>query len=118
MPQAIPRSEINLSDKNLSEDQMRVLSRGEKFSFSSKEQDKQNFIATIESTICDLQVSNNDKATLRQCLTSSVQIRHQQPSTLTNEERRALREIREIKIISVVPADKGNALVIMDRCTF
>ena len=97
---------------------MRVLSRGEKFSFSSKEQDKYNFIATIESTICDLQVSNNDKATLLLCLTSSVQIRHQQHSTLTHEERRALRDIKQDPNISVVPADKGNALVVMDNSTY
>ena len=97
---------------------MRVLSRVEKFSFGSKEQDKHNFIATIESKICDLRVSNNDIATLRQCPTSSVQIRHQQPSTLTHEERRALREIKQDLNISVVPADKGNALVVIDRCTY
>ena len=118
LPQAIPKSVVNLSDKNLTEDQMRVLSRGEKFSFGSKEQDKYNFIATIESTILDLQVSNNDKANLRQCLTCSVQIKHQQHSTLTHEEKRALREIKQDSNISVVPADKGNALVVIDKSTY
>ena len=108
---------INLSSKTITETELSVLARGGKFALAPTKKDKIEFLATVESVIGDLRTTQAEKAQLRQSLVSSMNVNNN-TINITREEKKALNNIKNDNTLKIVPADKGNALVLIDKSDY
>ena len=112
-------------EQRVTEEQRELLSLGLNFGVASKRVPLVEYIAAVESVVQQLQGSGDVEAIktatdikaialeeLRRAV--SLQIR----SNLTPVEKEVLRGPKDDNEILIVPADKGRALVVMDRETY
>ena len=102
---------INLSDYDLSKDQEKVLARGLNFAVTpDKIPVNEIIVATEQATWC---VSNEKKDSLRAEICGILKSAKRPNNNLTQNERHALKELQKEKSITILPADKGRATVIL-----
>ena len=138
---------VNLSSKELTEGQIKLLSKGLKFTPTPKKDmceisaDIQNFctklrkkeffedksdasdtdesLAKNKSNVCPPRNRNITLDNYIDFLTKfpleELQVKNIKRSNLTKEEQDALHELREDSEILIFEADKGGAVVVMDR---
>ncbi|CAN0134736.1 unnamed protein product, partial [Heterosigma akashiwo] len=94
----------------VTEEQRDLLSLGLNFGIAPKRVPLVEYIAAVESTATDIKAIALEE--LRRAV--GLQIR----STLTPGEKEVLRGLKDDNDILIVPADKGRALVVMDRETY
>ena len=104
---------INLSSKTLSDDQTRVLSKGLKFAPTMRTNNHDDFISNIEKGLQQLAPGGKIDF-LRHQIADLLEKSKPQRDNLTSAERKALVELKSDGDISILPADKGQATVIMD----
>ena len=103
---------INLSSKPLTLAQRSVLAKGPNFVVSPRHPPNIEYITTIESA-CD-KLSQQDAEKLRADINQVLRSSNPQPN-LTKAQSIALRELKRDRDCIVFTADKGVAMVIMDR---
>ena len=103
----------NLSSRNLTEKEKDVLALGLNFAMKLRQIPTHQIIAATESTATQL-----DKETaqqLRHKVSSFLSTAKPPRSNLDKQQRESVRSLRDDENIVILPADKGNATVILSR---
>ena len=108
-----PKWVINLSSKSLTPAQRSVLANGPNFVVSPKQPPNLEYITAIEAACTKL--SQQDDEELRAEVNRVLRSSHPPKPNLTEAQNLALREPKRDRDCIVLTADKGIALVIMDR---
>ena len=104
---------VNLSNKNLSEDERKVLSLGLNFAVSQDYIPKTEILANIEKGIKNL--SDNTSSIIRSKVVDILNKKNKSIPNLSIKERKALKNLRNDTNIVITKADKGNCTVIIDK---
>ena len=105
---------INVSDRQLNTTEIQVLNHGFNFAITPRDIPTAKIVACIESGIKDLNQTAKD--TIRVTVTNIL--KHAKPSKTTNipkAQNKALLNLKKDKEIIILPADKGKAVVVMNR---
>lgn len=107
---------VNLSKKSLSRAETEVLEHGLNFAVPPKEIPSKEIIAKTETLAKRLDPTRGKmlQRRVQECLDGAKAPK----ANLTREQSCALKELEKDKTIVVLPADKGNATVIMDRTQY
>ncbi|BHF79912.1 hypothetical protein SprV_0702303600 [Sparganum proliferum] len=105
----------NLSSKQLTMTQTKVLQRGS--GFNTTDADPVTFIASVESVLRQTGATDEAKDLLRHQV-SSLLMSHRKTHSLLRDERKALRELKADTEIVILPADKGRSTVILDKVDY
>ena len=108
-----PKWVINLSSKPLTPAQRSVLAKGPNFVVSPKHPANLEYINAIEAACTKL--SQQDAEELRADINRVLKSSHPPKPNLTKAQNFALRELKRDRDCIVLTADKGVAMVIMDR---
>ena len=108
-----PKWVINLSSKPLTLAQRSVLTKGPNFVVSPKQPPNLEYITAIEAACTKL--SQQDAEELRAEVNRVLRSSHLPKPNLTIAQNLALRELKRDRDCIVLTADKGVAMVIMDR---
>nr|XP_060622650.1 uncharacterized protein LOC132769734 [Anolis sagrei ordinatus] len=105
------RTIINLTDRQLSEDQVSILAKGGNFAVTATRIPVENIIANVESAIYRLPEEEAEEVRAE---AARILKKAKLPSSnITRKERQAIRDLNSDPDILILPADKGNATVIM-----
>nr|VZH99566.1 unnamed protein product [Spirometra erinaceieuropaei] len=102
----------NLSSKQLTAEQMKLLSHDT--CFNTTDAQPLDFIAAAESVIREAPITEENRNLLRQRISSRL-MSHKQRKTLSKAENEALRTLKAEKSIVILPADKGRSTVVMNK---
>ena len=106
----------NLSTTPLTVDQERLLARGPKFVIKPKKPTVREYIVAVEQACSRLSQGEADELHVEVKKTlKKAQNQVKTSSNTTQEEFRALKELKEDKSRMILTADKGVALVIIDK---
>ncbi len=105
---------VNLSNRQLSTFEHNMLSLGLNFTVAPKQIPIDDIISGVEQGLSRAKVQHNTdiRIAVHQILRTSQK---KPTSNLTIEEAKALKNLRKDNSIIILPADKGNATVILDR---
>ncbi|BHF83210.1 hypothetical protein SprV_0802635200 [Sparganum proliferum] len=110
-----PSSVHNLSSKQLTEDQVKVLQH--ESSYNTGDAQPVDFIAALEATLSKTDTTEDSKNAIRQRVASLI-ISHRPRRTIPSAEVKAIRELKRDDEIVIVPADKGRATVVLDKSEY
>ncbi|BHF71711.1 hypothetical protein SprV_0401477100 [Sparganum proliferum] len=110
-----PSSVHNLSSKQLTEDQVKVLQH--ESSYNTEDAQPVDFIAALEATLSKTDTTEDSKNAIRQRVASLI-ISHRPRRTIPSAEVKAIRELNRDEEIVIVPADKGRATVVLDKSEY
>ena len=114
--EGLERWVVNLTDRTLTPAQEDVLKLGLNFAPAPSKLPFTDTMAAVESGARKLTPEDADDLRGRVC---GILRRAKVPrSNLTKEQRTALKELRGLKDEVILPADKGNATVMMRRCNY
>ncbi|KAJ8909510.1 hypothetical protein NQ315_012834 [Exocentrus adspersus] len=107
---------INLSSKTLNTSQKLILPKGLNFALTPKDVPTLDIITSIEETCQKLSedVSNEFRIRSKLILEKPLKIK----SNINKEEMLSLKQLKNDKYIKILPADKGNATVIMNTIDY
>ncbi|XP_062837651.1 uncharacterized protein LOC134299269 [Anolis carolinensis] len=106
------RTIINLTDRQLTEDQVSILEKGGNFAVTTTRIPVENIIANVESAI--YQLPEEEAEEVRMETARILRNAKLPPSNITRKERQAIKDLNSDPEIIILPADKGNATVIME----
>ena len=104
---------INLSSKPLTQAQMSVLAKGPNFAVTSRHPPNLEYITTIEAACTKL--GQQDAEELGAEINRVPRSSHSPKPNLTKAQSQAIRELKRDRGHIVLTADKGVAMVIVDR---
>lgn len=104
---------LNISSKPLNTIETLALQKGTNFALAPKKIPTAEILAAVENGISGLPVE--DKLALRSQVSQVLQRASVPPPNLPQAEVRALHNLRKDQDRLVIPADKGNCTVVMDR---
>nr|VZI11478.1 unnamed protein product [Spirometra erinaceieuropaei] len=110
-----PSSVHNLSSKQLTEDQVKVLQR--ESSYNTGDAQPVDFIAALEATLSKTDTTEDSKNAIRQRVASLI-MSHRPHRTIPPAEVKAIKELKRDEEIVIVPADKGRATVVLDKSEY
>lgn len=102
----------NLSSHALSEDAINSLAKGFNFAIAPTRIPVESIICGVESAVSNL--DTNSAEAIRQDVSQILRTARPPKRNLPYKEEQALKELRRNEDIIILPADKGNATVIMD----
>ncbi|BHF73432.1 hypothetical protein SprV_0401651300 [Sparganum proliferum] len=105
----------NLSSRQLTEQELRVLSR--EANFNTADAKPAEFIAALEAMLVRTNATDEAKHTVRQKVTSLL-LTNRPINNMSPAEIEAMKELKMDKDIIVLPADKGRATVVMNRVDY
>ena len=108
-----PKWVINLSNKPLTPAQRSVLAKGPNFVVTPRQPPNLEYITAIEAACTKL--SQQDAEELRANINRVLRSSHPPKPNLTKNQMSALRELKKDRDRIVLTADKGVAMVVMDR---
>ena len=108
-----PKWVINLSNKPLTPAQRSVLAKGPNFVVTPRQPPNLEYITAIEAACTKL--SQQDAEELRANINRVLRSSHPPKPNLTKNQMSALRELKKDRDCIVLTADKGVAMVVMDR---
>ena len=108
-----PKWVINLSNKPLTPAQRSVLAKGPNFVVTPRQPPNLEYITAIEAACTKL--SQQDAEELRANINRVLRSSHPPKPNLTKAQMSALRELKKDRDCIVLTADKGVAMVVMDR---
>ena len=108
-----PKWVINLSNKPLTPAQRSVLAKGPNFAVTPRQPPNLEYITAIEAACTKL--SQQDAEELRADINRVLRSSHPPKPNLTKAQNTALRELKRDRDRIVLTADKGVAMVVMDR---
>lgn len=109
----------NISSHPLDKNETRALSYGLKYSVTLKRIPTEAIVSSIEAALSrqrELPVSTKDN--IRSRIAFTIQSASPHDSSLTKDERHALKRLRNDKDIVILPADKGRVTVVMDKTDY
>ena len=110
---------MNLSSHTLTEAEKSVLNKGLNYSIPNTKNSIPKFIATIENSLENLRnVSENDKTIIRHQVNSAINATPKNFFNISQDEAKAIKELRNNNDIVIAPADKGRAVVIMNKVDY
>ncbi|XP_060534544.1 uncharacterized protein LOC132706961 [Cylas formicarius] len=112
----LSRTVVNLSQRKLSAEETSILSKGGNFAITPDSVPFEDIIANIESGIRNLQAD-----IAKEIRTESARIlRRAKPpkSNVSSKEKRAIRDLNKDISVIVLPADKGNATVVLNTVDY
>ena len=104
----------NLSKRELTRDEISVLSKGEGFAVTPKEIPIEDFIVATEQ-VCRGISSKGQQQAIRGEIHRILENEKPPVSNLSKKERIAMQTLKNDKSIVIVPADKGRCLVVLDK---
>ena len=108
---------INLSNRQLSEHETSALQNGLNYATTPKTVPTSRIVANVESGIYNL--TGSAKATIRASVVNILKnSKPEATQNITRQQRAAVRSLQQDPSITVVPADKGKAVVIMDMAEY
>ena len=108
----------NISNRTLTIDEKRVLSKGLNFATMHSKDDKLKLIAAVEPVIDSLSATTLDeKNILRQRVATAVNCASN-TNNITYKEQNALKSLRSDESILIVPADKGRSTVVINKTDY
>ncbi|BHF69260.1 hypothetical protein SprV_0301230300 [Sparganum proliferum] len=110
-----PSSVHNLSSKQLTDDQIKVLQR--ESGYNTGDAQPLDFIAALKATLAKTDNTEDSKNSIRQRVSSLI-ISHKPRRTTASAKSKAIRELKMDEEIVIVPADKGRATVTLDRSEY
>ena len=113
MEDSNPKWFINLSSKPLTQAQRSVLAKDPNFVVTPRHSPNLEYIMAIESVCTQLGKQDTDK--LRAEISRVLRSYHPPKSNLTKAQSQAIQELKRDRDCIVLTADKGVAIVIMDR---
>ncbi len=112
-----PDNLLNLSQRNLTSDEISLLRKGLNYAITPRSVPNKEFLASVEEGISKL--SQRDQDEVRAEVSSTLRrARLPQQQNLTQGERKAMKDLKTASDIVIVQADKGNATVVMDRTAY
>ncbi|XP_052739858.1 uncharacterized protein LOC112042946 isoform X2 [Bicyclus anynana] len=105
---------INLSSVTLNENGLNALGKGLNFALTPRNIPMESIVCSIEDAIFRNKIPTRDAECLRQDIATFLRRAKLPPSNMSRSDRAALMEIRNNEDILILPADKGNATVIVD----
>ncbi|XP_047987680.1 uncharacterized protein LOC125227408 [Leguminivora glycinivorella] len=112
------RSVVNLSQQELTIDMRSVLSKGLNFALTPSSLPVETIVANVEDAIVRNRVPHREAECLRQDVSSLLRRSKLPKPNISKQERLALSALRENEDILVLPADKGNATVVVDTALY
>ena len=104
---------VNLSQKNLTEDQVQVLGLGLNFVIAPKEVPIKDILASVEDGLRGIPASEADL--IRGKAVSTIKNKKRSRSVLTKMEHMALQQLKKDPSIIITKADKGNITTVLDK---
>nr|VZI32915.1 unnamed protein product [Spirometra erinaceieuropaei] len=114
-PMREPSAVHNLSSKQLTDDQIKVLQH--ESGYNTGDTQAVDFIAALEVALSKTDAAEDSKNAIRQRVASLI-ISHRPRRTITSAELKAIRELKNDEEIVNVPADKGRATVVLDKSEY
>jgi hypothetical protein len=102
---------INLSDVPLEESAVSALSKGLNYAVAPSRVPVKDIICGVEKAIKTLPIESAEE--IRQETVRILKRSHIPKNNLSGAERRALRSLKDNNALTVLPADKGNAAVVL-----
>ena len=107
---------VNNSSRVLSEREKEVLSKGLNFSPAPTRIPIPEIVVAVEEGLRKvISTVDNDKNVARKTIIGVLSKTKIPATNITQEERKALKELKKDESIIILPADKGKATVILDR---
>ncbi|KAI0232255.1 hypothetical protein LSAT2_017403, partial [Lamellibrachia satsuma] len=103
---------INLSKYKLSGNQNKILAKGLNYAVTPEKIPTEEFVVAAEQATWSLPQEQKDK--LRADITGVLKSAKVPKQNITRQERTALKGLQKEKSITILPADKGKATVIME----
>ena len=116
-PKQTRKTVVNLSSRALSKDEQTVLEKGLNYVPTTKPKNQDDFITNVEKGLQQLAPGGKIDYLRHQIAETLLKSQHQR-SNLTNNERNAIRQLKQDKDITVLPADKGRATVVMNTVDY
>ncbi|XP_023723162.1 uncharacterized protein LOC111873027, partial [Cryptotermes secundus] len=107
---------VNLSDVPLDEAAFWAMSKGLNFAVAPKSVPVKDILCGVEKVIVALPVETAEE--IRQETVRILKNSRKPNDNLTGAERRALRSLKANEALTVLPADKGNAAVVLDTSDY
>ncbi|XP_064479104.1 uncharacterized protein LOC135392319 [Ornithodoros turicata] len=104
----------NITSRQLSPLETSVLAKGHGFNLTTARPPLAKMVAAVEDGIRHLDSSIQEQVRLK-AIGIMSKIQKQQCHNITREEHKALRSLQEDSKIVILPADKGNSTVVLDR---
>ena len=115
-PQAATNWVVNLSSYTLSNAENSLLQKGLNFSMPNTKRNIPNFIASIENSIDQIHnVPEEEKSIIRHQVCMAVKSANDRQFKLPKEEFTAMKSLKNNNDITIVPADKGCSVVVIDK---
>ena len=108
---------INLSQRQLSDDERAVLAKGLNFAVPPKKTPTLDIIAGVEKGLRRIRDQNSANYIRMPVRQTHVRAKRPPPN-LERKQREAIHNLRNDSSIVILPADKGNATVLMDKETY
>ena len=114
---------INLASKDLSPGEVKLLQRGPKFAVSTRKVPVIEFIA-VTKQICDRLGENTDGVDCSEYYQKTKDLlqdykgKHASHPNISKMEREAIKTLKEDNTCVVLTADKGVAMVVMDKSSY
>ena len=106
------RTVVNLTKYELTQDQISVLSKGRNFAITPNKIPVEDIISSVEASIRSLPESESEE--IRTEVSRILRKAKPPRPNIKLSEKRAIKELNTNNNILILPADKGNATVIME----
>jgi hypothetical protein len=107
---------INLSDQKLDDGVFSLLQKGLNYAVAPRAVPIEEILASVEKALLTLPVENAEEA--RQETVRIIKTVSRTRDNLTKNERAALRTLKNNTHLTILPADKGNATVILNTSDY
>ncbi|GLV34532.1 hypothetical protein CBL_07175 [Carabus blaptoides fortunei] len=111
-----PKVVYNISDEALDKDTTEVLTKGFNFAVAPLRIPVEEIVCSVESAIQKLEKDTAE--TIRQEVSRVLRRAKSPKKNISKEEYTALKKLRDNQNIIVLPADKGNATVVMNSADY
>ncbi|KAL9958564.1 hypothetical protein ACROYT_G035593 [Oculina patagonica] len=108
---------VNASSADLKDSEVQLLRKGLNFAMTPSSIPRKDIVASVEQSISGLPAAAQDEIRVE---VSHILKNAKPPKTsnITREEREALRGLQQNENILILPADKGNAVVVMNKSDY
>ena len=109
----------NISSRPLDKTETHVLSYGLKHSVTPKRIPTESIVSSVEAVLSrQRDLSESAKDNIRSRIASTVQSASIPDNNLTKDEQQALKRLKNVNDIVILPADKGRVTVVMDKTDY
>ena len=109
---------INLSSTPLTDDQENLLAHGPKFVITPREGPVKEYIAPVEQACTKLEQGKQEEFRVEMKRLTKQDQNNRRQANISKEEFKALKELKMDKNRLILTADKGVALVVIDKAEY